>query len=372
MDKKMKLSQVAFIVTDACNFYCSYCPQDKESTYMKLSTIDKAIPFFYPYLDENAVIVFFGGEPLLAFDTIEYAVSKVLKQNSSEQKQLSFSVTTNGSLITDEILEFFQVHRFSVLLSYDGLAQEMGRKKGTGNSTRDLIHRITGNGYVDIEFSTNSVFSPDTIGHMAASMQHIVESGVKEAEYNLTLNIPWDDRACSMLEEELEKLSSFLVSVYKETGTFPVRNFSKPVSSTNNKSNYCFVCAAGRKRMAVTPGEEVWGCSIFHDYMKNRQEDSDYSTYSFGTLDDFITNHETLYPRILENHFPLRQSCYSTESNSCFLCKEVNSCTTCPISAAYVTSSIGKLPAWVCRMNGIKKAKKQKFLEEIDNLERQG
>ncbi|MCP5053682.1 MAG: 4Fe-4S cluster-binding domain-containing protein, partial [bacterium] len=70
----MKLSQLAFIVTDACNFHCTYCPQQKESTYMKPSTIDKALPFFYPYLDKDAVVTFFGGEPLLAFDTIKYAV----------------------------------------------------------------------------------------------------------------------------------------------------------------------------------------------------------------------------------------------------------------------------------------------------------
>ena len=71
----MKFSQLAFIVTDDCNYNCFDCPQTKENSYMKRSTIEKAGEFFYPFLDEDAYIVFYGGEPLLAFDNIKYAVS---------------------------------------------------------------------------------------------------------------------------------------------------------------------------------------------------------------------------------------------------------------------------------------------------------
>jgi uncharacterized protein len=83
----MKFSNLAFIVTDDCNFNCSYCLPKKEKKYMKRSTIEKAVTFFYPFLQENAYIVFYGGEPLLAFDQIRHAVSLLQEKEKTGKKK---------------------------------------------------------------------------------------------------------------------------------------------------------------------------------------------------------------------------------------------------------------------------------------------
>jgi uncharacterized protein len=367
----MKFSQLAFIVTDDCNFNCAYCRQIKDSSYMKRSTIDKVVDFFYPFLDDETYIIFYGGEPLLAFDNIKYAVSLLQEKNRDREKKLKFSLTTNGSLITDEVLHFFDSNHFIVTLSFDGLAQDL-RKPGSMVPIRELIRHIQGNTYSGITFSTNSIFTPGTVSYLTESLKYIVECGVTDLLFDLVQDMPWDETALMTLEKELAGLTDFLVSYYKEKGTIPVNHYRRAQSPAKSTKNVpCFTCAAGFQRMAITPEENVWGCYLFHDYLKNREESSDFHTYWFGKLDDYIKNHETLYPLILLNYAALRQDFFFTGDQHCFLCQEVESCGICPVSAAYATSFIGKLPPWICGMHSIQRKVGKSFLEEIEIIDRE-
>jgi hypothetical protein len=116
--------------------------------------------------------------------------------------------------------------------------------------------------------------------------------------------------------------------------------------------------------MAITPGEDLLGCILFYDYLKERRNSSDFHTYSFGKPDDFIKNHESVYPRILDNYATLKQDCFFTGNRFCFLCEELEDCSVCAVSVAHVTSFIGKIPPWRCRIKRILRKEKKKFLEK--------
>ncbi len=364
-DYRMKFSNLAFIVTDDCNFNCSYCLPKKEKKYMKRSTIEKAVAFFYPFLQEGAYIIFYGGEPLLAFDQIRHAVSLLQEKEKSGGKKLKFSITTNGSLVSDEILDFFNAHGFTLLLSFDGQAQEIGREPGSQQFTQELIRRINRESYPGIEFSTNSVFTPATVHHLSPSLRNIIEMGVTEVRLSLAEDQPWDEAGLIALENELERLRDFLISYYKERGIIPVINFRPSKPRAGEKK--VFSCDGGRQRMAVGPGGELWGCLVFHGYLKDTPGHHDFSTYSFGELDHFIENHETLYPQVLSNYTVLGQDFFFTGKQFCFLCQEVENCGICPVSAAHATSFIGKIPTWMCGLKQVLRREKVKFLKEIDS-----
>ncbi len=331
---------------------------------MTPSTIEKAVTFFYPFLKEEAFIIFYGGEPLLAFDKIKYAVSLIQEKEREGMKKLRFTLTTNGSLVTDETLHFFDLHRFKIMLSFDGQAQDNNRKSGSREPTRELMQRLQGDSYPGIDFSTNSVITPDTVTHLTASVQDIIESGVTDLQFSLAKDQPWDEAALLSLEKELKRLVDFLVSFYKDTGVIPVAEFKK--APPRQKSRKTFKCDGGRSRMAITAEENLLGCLAMHSYLKDQEESHDFHTYSFGKLDDFIKNYETVYPRVLANYVNLRQDCFFTENRFCFLCEEVENCGVCPAYVAYATSFIGKIPTWICRIIRIERNAKRKFLEEID------
>ncbi|MCP4217452.1 MAG: radical SAM protein, partial [bacterium] len=286
----MNISLLAFTVTEACNYNCSYCYQESENKPMARETIEKAVPFFYPFLhpgenEKEIFILFYGGEPLLAFDTIVHTVELFQKHNT-DNKSFHYSLTTNGSLVTAEMLDFFHRNRFSIALSFDGPAQDSSRHPGSFEQSRELIDTI-GN-YSGIEFSINSVFSPQTVAGFSQSMAYIIETGVGEITFNFATQAPWHEKELHILEEELEKLKAYMVGHYKAEGKIPVTNFRE----RKNPAGSGFMCGGGGSRMAVAAGGEVWGCLLFRDYLKNKRESPEYAGYSFGNLDEFKKNHE--------------------------------------------------------------------------------
>jgi sulfatase maturation enzyme AslB (radical SAM superfamily) len=364
----MRFGQLAFIVTDDCNFRCTYCPQTKENIYLKPNTIGKTIQFFYPFLEKEAYIIFFGGEPLLAFDTIEYIVACFQEKYKEEDKKLRFSITTNGSLVTNYMLKFFDRHRFKVIVSFDGLAQDTGRKAGTMKPLLQVTRQLAKGRYPGITFSTLSVFSPATVGHLSESIRAIAEAGVTDIGLDIADNMPWENRDLETLEEELGRLSDFLVEYYKETGHVPVDSFRKAKADSCADGPKTFACAAGQKRIAVSPAEDLWGCFVFHPYFKHRQELQDFHSYSLGKLDDFIKDHEAVYRRAMFYYDALIQDYFFTDRQHCFLCEEVNSCRVCPVNAAYTTSSIGKISPWVCKLNRLQKKERKRFLQKLEQM----
>jgi sulfatase maturation enzyme AslB (radical SAM superfamily) len=359
----MKLAQLTLIVTDACNFDCSYCNQSRENSYMEPATVDKAISFFYPYFNEDVAIGFYGGEPLLRFDLIQHAVSRFQAANRRGKKKPVYNLTTNGSLVTPDMLDFFNTHEFMIMLSFDGTAQDTGRRSGSLDSTRRLARQMQGSQYPGIRFSTNSVFSPRTVQYLSASLQDIIQTGITDINFALAKDQPWNETDLFTLEKQMEELSGFLLDYYQRTGGIPVTNFRGEEKSANGGSR--FYCSAGRKRMSVSPEEDVWGCPVFHDYCKTRPERPDINDYRLGKLDDFITHFETLYPRIIKNYAVLNQACFFTADRSCFLCEGVDGCAECPVNAAYVTSFIGKIPTWNCRIKTITETQKRKLREKV-------
>ncbi len=326
---------------------------------MKKSTIKKAAAFFYPFLKAGAYVVFYGGEPLLAFDKLEYAVSLFEEEGKGTGRRINFSLSTNGSLITDEILRFFNRHGFSVILSFDGLAQDISRKPGTLKQMPDLIKGI--HGYPGIKLSINSVFSTETVSSLYESLRFIIDAEGTDISFHPATLQPWPPSALLTYRQELKKLTNFLVSFYKEKGKMPVENFTvKP-----GEEGKIFFCLAGRERLALTPEGKLWGCHLFHDYLEKKPGSPGYREYLFGELEDFIDNHEALYPKVAANYSALRQDFFYTEKGFCFLCQEVNHCTVCPINSAYASGIMGKIPAWVCELHQIQLEEKKRFFHSV-------
>jgi sulfatase maturation enzyme AslB (radical SAM superfamily) len=348
----MEISNLTFIVTDNCNYNCTYCIQKKEKKTINNNTIETAVDFFYPFFkaDKKVSIAFYGGEPLLAYEQIKHATMLVQEKNKTGNKKIEFSLTTNGSLLTDEMLDFFNRNQFSLMLSFDGLAQDIGRKKGTLEQMVKVMKQVQA--HPGINFEINSVFTPQTIPKFSESLRFIIEQEGPDINFDLSNTEEWSSADKVILQKELDQLVDFLVLYYKKTGKIPVKNFQAPIPGPGSK---IFRCSAGSEQMTVTPEGKVWGCFLFHDYFKTRIESPQYRDYSFGTLTEFIANYKTCYPETLANYADLRQDFFQVEGNFCFLCQDVSSCMVCPINAAYSTGSLGKISCRQCELIKIQK-----------------
>jgi uncharacterized protein len=353
----MEFSSFTFFMTEDCNFDCSYCYQRKEKKYIDSTTLEKAIDFFLPFFLEECYINFYGGEPLLAYEQILHAVNYIQEKTKMQKKKLRYAITTNGSLITDEILKFLNRHNFSLLLSFDGIAQDKFRKRGSFKKIVSVIKKIQKNPNIRLE--TNSVFTPASVGYLSKSIRSIVELGVPNLDTSVSPIFSWESASLTQLRKELTSLRGYLISHNQETGQIPFVKFRK------ESKRGVFACYAGRDGMAMSPHGRLWGCHLFLDYYKDKAGTQEYAKYCFGDLDAFIESYKIIYPEILSNYSGLRMDRFLTSDSYCIRCDELMECTICPMNNVLSGYDIRMVPPWACEIQKIFRMEKKRFWEEI-------
>ena len=349
-------SSFSLILTGECNFSCSYCYQEKDGLFLDPAAVKKAISFFFPRFEKECTIFFYGGEPLLAKDTIRSTVHAVKAENRRYKKSIRYATSTNGSLLDDDTLRLFDRNRFTVVLSFDGRAQDKARKEGSFPVVSGALERLLDR--PRIELLTNSVFTPETVSDLSASIRDIVERGVRDAQISFTNHRPWGRDALALLGAELSDLRRFLVDFCRKKGYVPVVNFR-----TSTEPGI-FGCRAGEDRMALSPDGVLWGCQLFYDFHKKMKSPAT-ERYCFGDLDSFIARGQRTYPRILSRHADLRMDYFYTPRKFCGLCRDVQDCVICPVDAAFASGIIGRIMPIDCRIRKTIRKEKQLLWKDL-------
>lgn len=149
-----KMSKIALQLTQNCNFRCKYCIYSDDSSVrqrshsqqkMSWATAKKAVDFLWEHsIDSPDInIGFYGGEPLIEFplmkQVVEYSKKKFYGKN------LTFNITSNGTLLSDEIILYMQENNVSLLVSLDGPQEvnDLNRVFADGSGTyQAVIQRI--------------------------------------------------------------------------------------------------------------------------------------------------------------------------------------------------------------------------------------
>lgn len=135
------LGQLTLQVTQKCNLDCEYCVYSGNSNnrhhadkWMTFEIAQKAIDYYVAHsCDEDQLSLgFYGGEPLLAFDFIKECVDYA--EEAFEGRKVLYSITTNGTLLTDEKLDFLVQYDFAILVSLDGPEYVQNRHRKYANS----------------------------------------------------------------------------------------------------------------------------------------------------------------------------------------------------------------------------------------------
>jgi uncharacterized protein len=122
--------KITLMLTQSCNLRCKYCyggesgQYKTNGEYMSIETARKAINFLVKNTStiKNPVyhITFFGGEPLLNFDVLKKTVEYAQEIESYNRGTFKFTMTTNGSIINNHMLDFIIKNKIAVMFSLDG------------------------------------------------------------------------------------------------------------------------------------------------------------------------------------------------------------------------------------------------------------
>ncbi len=125
------VSTMVLNVTNQCNLSCAYCyeyGEDKivqtdngrQPKWMSEETARESVDFLLRESGSSAHLTFFGGETLMNFRVLQFAVGYAKERAAAAGKQVDFSLTTNATLLKPEVIEFLAEHDFGVTISIDG------------------------------------------------------------------------------------------------------------------------------------------------------------------------------------------------------------------------------------------------------------
>jgi uncharacterized protein len=294
--RKTVVKALCLHIAHDCNLACRYCFAEEGEYHgrravMSFEVGKKALDFLIAGSGSrrNLEVDFFGGEPLMNWEVVKQLVEYGRSREEIYNKRFRFTLTTNGVLLNDEIMEFCNREMSNVVLSLDGRKEVNDRmrpfRKGAGSY--DLIvpkfqkfaeSRNQTNYYVRGTFTRNNLdFSEDVL--------HFADLGFKQMSIEPVVASPEEPYAIReedlpRILDEYDKLAVEYVKRRKEGRGFNFFHFMIDLDQGPCVAKRLSGCGSGIEYLAVTPWGDLYPC---HQFVGQEG-------FLLGNVDDGITN----------------------------------------------------------------------------------
>ncbi len=165
------------LLNEKCNFRCAYCysAQGRSNAELDMPTIERVLRYFLSAERKapkmRTVMFMGGGEPVLSWNLLVESTLLALQIAEEEGTQVGFSLTTNGSIMTDEMLDFLEKYRFTIQISFEVLPDVQKAQRGSFEIVANNIRRISERGLNHYVRSTVTELNVDRIPEMVRYCQ---------------------------------------------------------------------------------------------------------------------------------------------------------------------------------------------------------
>ncbi len=252
-------------LSHGCNLRCSYCyAGEKFERRMDPAIMGKALDLAFSHPDPVVRVAPFGGEPLLQMDLLEVMADQAKQRARRSGKDLRFTMTTNGTLLTDTRLDLLERDGYSVTVSLDGdrESHDSARVYADGRGSFDDVmagmrRAVARLGHV----RTVSVVHPGNIERLEASFDHVASLGVRQMSFNPDFDSQWTEDRVDRLCTFLGALADRVIAHYRAGNDFTVQPFhAKIVSRLKNGFSCADRCDFGCSEVAVAPSGRLYPC----------------------------------------------------------------------------------------------------------------
>ena len=266
-------------IAHTCNLNCSYCfaSQGKyhgDRAVMSFEVGKQALDFLVANSGsrKNLEVDFFGGEPLMNFDVVRELVAYARSIEKEHNKKFRFTLTTNGLLIDDDVIEFANQEMSNVVLSLDGRKEihDRFRVNYAGNGSfeqivpkfQKLVAARGGKNYYMRGTFTHA--NPDFL----EDIKQMLALGFTELSMEPVVCAPGDPS--ELTEEDLpvvlsqyEKLAELMLEREKEGKPFSFYHYMIDLNGGPCIYKRISGCGSGTEYMAVTPWGDLYPCHQF-------------------------------------------------------------------------------------------------------------
>ena len=286
-------------IAHTCNLNCSYCfaSQGKyhgDRAVMSFEVGKQALDFLIANSGSrrNLEVDFFGGEPLMNFDVVKQLVAYARSVEKEHNKHFRFTLTTNGMLIDDDVIEFANREMSNVVLSLDGRKEIHDRFRvdyaGRGSweqivpKFQKLVEARGGKDYYMRGTFTHA--TPDFL----KDIQQMLDLGFTELSMEPVVCAPGDPSELTQEDlpivlEQYEKLAELMLE--RDRAGKPFTFYHYMIDLTGGPCIYKRItgCGSGTEYMAVTPWGDLYPC---HQFVGEE-------AFKLGNIWDGVTNTET-------------------------------------------------------------------------------
>ena len=280
MDDRDYIKAVCLNIIHACNLRCKYCFAD-EGEYnghkgkMSLETAKKAIDYVVKRSGprKNIEIDLFGGEPTMMMDTIKEIIAYARENEAKWNKRIRFTMTTNATLLTDEMMDYMDKQLENIILSIDG-RKEVNDKvrirfdgKGSYDQILPNIKKIVAKRDKTKAHTVRGTFTRENLDFYE-DVKMMVDEGFREISIEPV--VLEDGHPLALRKEDLpkifesyDKLYDELVQKKAEGKEFNFYHFKVDLNGGPCVYKRISGCGAGFEYVAITPQGEVYPCHQF-------------------------------------------------------------------------------------------------------------
>ena len=294
--RKTVVKALCLHIAHDCNLACQYCFAEEGEYHgrralMSFEVGKKALDFLIANSGNrmNLEVDFFGGEPLMNWNVVKQLVQYGRSREAECNKKFRFTLTTNGVLLNDEIMEFCNQEMSNVVLSLDGRREVNDRMRPfrNGKGSYDLIvpkfqefarRRGSKSYYIRGTFTRNNLdFSNDVLHFADLGFQNVsVEPVVSEPEDPYSIR----EEDLPQIMEEYDKLAAEYIKRAKEGRGFTFFHFMIDLEQGPCVAKRLSGCGSGTEYLAVTPWGDLYPC---HQFVGDEK-------FLLGNVDEGITN----------------------------------------------------------------------------------
>lgn len=270
------ITSVMLVLTHACNLRCRYCFVQQEPETMSLQTAKDAVRFLIDNCKDSAVpsINFFGGEPMLCWDSIIVPLTKYIREELKVPFQLS--MTTNGTLLNFDRIAFMKHYNIGMLFSIDGdqATQDYNRPSADGSGSFNDLHDLISIIAKEFHSTFRMTVIPKTCSNLFHDIMFAKQSGFRSFFAIPNVFEDWNKDAWNTLCGEIRKYTEYFIECY-QSGSEPIRfsRFEEALKQITkiNKAVACntcrerceaaYKCGLGTNRSAsIHPNGDIYAC----------------------------------------------------------------------------------------------------------------